>query len=91
MNHLIRMIDEYKDTHGSPSDSSIARAIGIKPQTLSSWRHRGIREMPRVENMRKLAEFIGRDFETEVVPALLMDTGYVSERHPEGGLRRKLG
>lgn len=86
MSRLIALIDEYKDTHGAPSDASIARAIGVKPQTVSSWRTRGIKEPPSVETMRKLAAFIGKDFEHVVLRASLLDAGWLSEEPttPEG-------
>jgi len=77
MTKLIALIDEYKDTHGAPSDSSIARAIGVAPQTISSWRRRGIRQLPEPETLRSLAAFIGRDYAGEVIPAVMADIGYL--------------
>jgi hypothetical protein len=70
------MIDEWKDSHGSPSDSSIARAIGVAPQTISSWRTRGIRKLPETETLRALGTFLGRDYATEIIPAAMSDAGY---------------
>lgn len=83
MSHLVALIDEYKDSHGSPSDSSIARAIGAKPQTVSSWRTRGISEPPNTVTLRNLAEFIARDYETVVLRAALLDAGWVDDDEPE--------
>lgn len=79
MSRLIALIDEYKDTHGAPSDSSIARAIGVAPQTISSWRRRGIREVPDTDRLRDLAGFIGRDYVTVVLRAALIDSGLARE------------
>lgn len=79
MSRLVALIDEYKDTHGAPSDSSIARVIGVAPQTISSWRTRGISEPPNSETLRKLAAFIGRDFQSVVLRAALMDAGWTTE------------
>ena len=79
MSRLVELIDEYKDTHGAPSDSSIARAIGVKPQTISSWRRRGISDPPRPEALERLAEFIGCDYETVVLRAALLDAGWIKE------------
>lgn len=79
MSRLIALIDEYKDTHGAPSDSSIARAIGVAPQTISSWRRRGIREVPDTDRLRDLAGFIGRDYATVVLRAALIDAGLARE------------
>lgn len=82
MSRLVALIDEYKDTHGAPSDSSIARAIGSKPQTISSWRTRGISEPPNTATLRKLAEFLSCDYETIVLRAALLDAGWVDEETP---------
>jgi transcriptional regulator with XRE-family HTH domain len=79
MSRLVALIDEYKDTHGAPSDSSIARAIGTKPQTVSSWRTRGIKEPPSPQTLRNLADFLGVDYETVVLRAALLDAGWVTE------------
>lgn len=87
MSKLIALIDEYKDTHGSPSDSSIARAIGVAPQTISSWRNRGIRQLPESETLRNLAHLVQRDYATEVIPAVMADIGYVEpeDLNPQRG------
>jgi len=79
MSRLVAIIDAYKDTHGQPSDSSIARAIGAAPQTISSWRKRGIKEPPRRDLLRKLAALIGKDYETVVLKAALLDSGWLKE------------
>lgn len=79
MSKLVALVDEYRDTHGAPSDSSIARAIGVAPQTISSWRKRGIRVPPAPETLRRLAEFIGRDYETVVLRAALLDAQWITE------------
>lgn len=82
MSELVALIDAYKDTHGAPSDSSIARAVGIKPQTLNSWRKRGIKVPPNVETLRTLARFIGVDYESVVLQAALRDAGWISSDTP---------
>lgn len=76
MSELIRIIDDYRDSHGQPSDSSIARAIGIAPQTLSSWRKRGIKEPPDAKTLRELARFVGLPYEEYVLQAALVDAGW---------------
>lgn len=77
MSQLLALIDEYKDAHGAPSDSSIARAVGVAPQTISSWRKRGIRQLPAGETLRTLASFMHLD--TAVVrDAALVDIGYMT-------------
>lgn len=78
MSRLVELIDDYKDRHGQPSDSSIARAIGVAPQTLSAWRNRGIRELPAAETLRELASFIGVA-EDVTFYAAGVDAGYIIE------------
>lgn len=87
MSHLLRLIDDYKDAHGQPSDSSIARAIGVAPQTISSWRKRGIKEPPARATMEKLARLTRLDYETVVLRAALLDAGWIgeSDEQREGG------
>lgn len=77
MSELLALIDDYKDRHGNPSDSSIARAIGTAPQTVSSWRRRGIKEPPDREVLRNLAALLRVDYETVVLRAALVDAGWV--------------
>jgi len=76
MSRLLAIIDAYKDTHGQPSDASIARAVGVAPQTISSWRKRGIRELPARDTMVRLADFMRVDYD-DVLRAALVDTGYL--------------
>ena len=76
MSELVRIIDDYRDTHGRPSDESIARAIGIAPQTLSSWRKRGIRELPEPDTLRALAAFVGLPYTDYVLEVALYDAGW---------------
>lgn len=83
MSRLVALIDEWKDAHGAPSDSSIARSIGVKPQTISSWRTRGITEPPNPASMKRLAEFLGVDYEAVVLRAALLDAGWVEESEPD--------
>jgi transcriptional regulator with XRE-family HTH domain len=78
---LVGLIDEYKDSHGRPSDSSIARAIGVVPQTVSNWRTRGIRKLPEPGTLRRLAAFIKVD-ERIVFNAAATDAGYFDEPSP---------
>lgn len=84
MSKLVAIIDAYKDSHGAPSDSSVARAIGVKPQTLSSWRTRGIKEPPDRDALRKLAALANVDYETVVLRAALLDAGWIEEDETYG-------
>lgn len=87
MSQLLALIDEYKDTHGAPSDSSIARAIGVAPQTISSWRKRGIKHPPNPETLRQLAALVGKDYERVVLRAALLDVGWIEE-DPDQPIRK---
>lgn len=79
MSRLIAIIDDYKDRTGQPSDASISRAIGVARQTVSSWRTRGIHQLPAQETLRELARLTGRDFKNEVLQAALLDSGWLTE------------
>ena len=89
MSELLDMIDAWKDAHGQPSDASIARAIGAQPQTLNSWRRRGIRQLPSQELLHNLAGFLAVP-KVEVIMAAARDAGYLEpsdrggDEHGEG-------
>lgn len=87
MSKLLGLIDDWKDQHGNPSDASIARAIKIAPQTLSSWRKRGIRELPAAETLRRLAAFL-KVSDQVVFYAAGVDAEYIIEDPPERGVPR---
>lgn len=82
MSHLVALIDDYKDRHGQPSDASIARAVGIAPQTLNSWRRRGIRDLPTRDTLVSLATLLRADYESVVLRAALLDAGWVTDDLP---------
>jgi hypothetical protein len=83
VSHLLAVIDEYKDRTGQPSDASISRAIGVARQTISSWRRRGIKDLPEFETLVNLAALTGRDYESVVLRAALIDAGWIEERPDE--------
>lgn len=87
MSQLLAIIDAYKDAHGQPSDSSIARAIGVAPQTISSWRRRGIKNPPDHESLRALATLAGVDYESVVLRAVLLDVGWIDAGDGDDGMR----
>lgn len=88
MSRLLALIDDYKDRHGQPSDSSIGRAIGVAPQTISSWRHRGYKEPMSPAVLRKLAALLGVDYERVVLRAVLLDVGWIEESDGHDGSDR---
>ncbi len=73
---LMQLIDDYRDMHGQPAEASVARAVGIAPQTLNSWRKRGIRQLPEKETLERLASFLGVSYEETVLKAALYDAGW---------------
>lgn len=79
MSLLVSLIDDYRDAHGQPSEASIARAVGVAPQTLNSWRQRGLKEPPAVDTMRRLADFLRVDYVTVVLRAALIDSGWMDD------------
>lgn len=87
MSKLLAIIDAYKDAHGQPSDASIARAIGVAPQTISSWRKRGIREVPDKKNLENLARLTGVPYWPTLLQAVMVDTGLISEDQADGEVR----
>lgn len=79
MSELGKIIEGYKDRHGQPSDASIARAIGVAPQTLDSWLNRGMKTVPRnKEPLRELAQLVGLDHSV-IVNAVAVDIGLIDE------------
>jgi transcriptional regulator with XRE-family HTH domain len=82
MTRLMALIETYRDEHGAPSYASIARSIGISSQALSAWKQRDLKEPPHPDTLRRLAEFISRDYETVVLRAALLDAGWVTEEPP---------
>lgn len=74
---LLALIDDYRARHGNPSDASIARSLGIAPQTISAWRKRGLRDLPDAETLRKLADFLHVDRRV-TFEAAGIDAGYIA-------------
>lgn len=74
--HLWAMLDDYL-ARASVSEAALARQVGIKPQTLSSWKHRGYKTPPEPQTLRTIARVVGAEY-SDVLSAVLKDTGYVS-------------
>lgn len=75
---LLAVIDHYKREHGGVSDASIARAVDISPQAISTWRTRGLKKSPSLETLRALAAFMNVR-EQLVIRAVLYDIGWLEE------------
>lgn len=74
---LAALIDQYKDAHGV-SDAELARRIGISRENLRLWRTNGLRALPDQDNLRGVAQTIGRPYR-QVLSAALRDAGYVTQ------------
>lgn len=78
MSRLIALIDEHRAKQGGRSEASIAREVGVAPQTINSWRNRGLKELPNKETLRALAAVLHVS-EEDVFYAAGVDTGYIVE------------
>lgn len=80
VSELMKILDGYRDRHGQPSWASIARSIGVVPQTLDTWRHRGMKTYPRnLEPFRNLADLVGLDYKV-IIDAIAFDVGLADQR-----------
>ena len=75
---LYGIVQAHADRWGVRA-ASIARQIGAKPQTISSWKHRGVRQLPDPVTLSALAQVTGRPYR-EVIDAALTDAGYLPRR-----------
>lgn len=92
MSELGKIIEAYRDRHGRPPEASIARAIGVPPQTVNSWLVRGMKTAPRnLEPLRELARLVGLPYNV-IAQAVAVDIGLMDEmppyRWPDEGRKR---
>jgi hypothetical protein len=85
MSELVRLIDEWRDAHGQPSEASVSRAISpTKADNLvRAWRARGLTKFPDPTVLEKLARHLNVPMET-VVLAAARDVGILRPRGDEG-------
>ncbi|QZN85436.1 helix-turn-helix transcriptional regulator [Cellulomonas sp. C5510] len=74
---LWALVDDYL-TRADRSEAALARQVGLKPQTLNSWKHRGFKTPPDPDTLRSLARVLGAPY-ADVLMAALRDTGYLEE------------
>lgn len=75
MADLWGIVQRHLDAYGVRA-AALARRMGTSPQTLDSWKHRGVRALPR----RHLLEALARETRTpygDVLIAALRDAGYL--------------
>lgn len=73
--HLWRIVQRHLDAYGVRA-ATLAKRMGTSPQTLDSWKHRGVRALPS----RELLEALSAETRTpyaEVLAAALRDIGYL--------------
>lgn len=81
--HLWRIIQKHLDDYG-PSEAEFARRIGTSPQTVSSWKKRGIRKLPDKQLLVGVSEVTRQPY-GDVLTAVLYDIKYLpKEAVPDG-------
>lgn len=77
MSRLWGIIQTHLDEYGV-REAAFARRMGTTPQTLNSWKNRGLRKLPE----RWLLEAVARETRTpyrDVLAAVIADIGYGDE------------
>lgn len=78
---LWSLIQAHLDEYGV-TDAEFARRMGVSPQTLNSWKKRGVRQLPTRDKLESVAE-LTRNTYTHVLDAALVDAGYKNELRSE--------
>lgn len=73
--HLWDIIQKHLDDYGV-REAEFARRIGTSPQTVSSWKKRGLRTLPDKRLLIGVADVTRRSYD-EVLDAVLRDTRYL--------------
>lgn len=82
MGHLWGIAQDHLDRYGVRS-AALARKMGTGPQTLNSWKNRGVRKLPDRELLAALSRETGTPY-VRVVEAALRDAGYLAEESLSG-------
>lgn len=72
---LIAIVQRHMDRHGV-SEAEVARRIGASRATVNAWRNGELRQPPRRQYLKGLADLSGVDY-ADVLVAALIDTGYI--------------
>lgn len=75
MSHVWAIVQKHIDAYGV-REAEIARRMGTAPQTLNSWKNRGIHKLPDARLLLALANITGVAYE-DVLNAALMDIRYL--------------
>lgn len=82
MSELYDIVQRHIDEHG-PTAAWIARRIGMTPQGLDTWKHRGVR-LPKVKYLVALADLTHTPY-LDVLNAALRDSRYLPEEVARNG------
>lgn len=75
------LIQAHLDEYGV-TDAEFARRMHVSPQTLNSWKKRGVRQLPSRDKLDAVAE-LTRNSYAHVLDAALVDAGYKDELRTE--------
>jgi transcriptional regulator with XRE-family HTH domain len=83
MSYFWDIAQAHMDAYGVRA-AALARRMGTSPQTLDSWKNRGLKKLPE----RRLLEALARETQTpygEVLTAVLRDIGYLPSGRDDDG------
>lgn len=81
MSSLWRIIQAHLDAYGV-TEAEFARRIGTSPQTVSSWKKRGLRTLPDKRLLVGVSDVTRRSYD-EVLDAVLHDIRYLPKDIPD--------
>jgi transcriptional regulator with XRE-family HTH domain len=81
--HLWQIIQKHLDDYGV-REAEFARRIGTSPQTVSSWKKRGVRSLPAKRLLVGVSDVTRRPYD-EVLTAALYDAKYLPKEDASDG------
>lgn len=85
MSQIWEIVQAHIDAYG-PSEAEVARRMGTSPQTLNSWKKRGLRKLPDAHLLLGLARVTQTPYE-DVLRAALSDIRYLPKEVVEHDAR----
>ena len=89
MGHLWDIAQAHLDEYGVRA-AALARRMGTSPQTLDSWKNRGVRSLPSKALLEALARETRTPYE-EVLDAALRDIDYLPKESDRDGNATPIG
>jgi len=80
MSELWAIVQRHVDRWGVTS-ATLSRRMGSKPQTLNSWKNRGLKKLPEKRLLEALARETGTSY-GDVLAAVLQDIDYLPGGSP---------